>query len=378
MPKVAKPPKIAIVHDWLYGGGAERVVEQLHALYPEAPIYTSYCSPEWRKKLEGAVITGYLQHWPFAQLRRFLPLLRQWWFKSLRLNDYDIVISSSGNGEAKFVITNDSTTHICYCFIPTHFYWAKYEEYLAHPSMRPYWLVRLGLRLLVKPLRKNDYAAAQRIDQFIAISTHTQKQIEQYYDRSSTIIFPPVDTDRFSSLVSQRTDRVASPARCIVWGRHVPYKRLDLMIAACNKLQLPLTVLGDGPETAALKTMAGPTITFTGRLSDADLQQHILDADVFLFASEEDFGIAPIEALSAGLPVIAYKAGGALDYIQDGVNGLFFNDQTVESLIEALQRYQTIKFDPKTITKSADAFSKQQFTTAMSSYIAGVAKESTS
>lgn len=363
-------PKVAIVHDWLYGGGAEQVVEQLHLLYPDAPIYTSYCSPEWRQKLDGVVVTGYLQHWPFAKLRRFLSLLRQWWFKSLKFDGYDIVISSSGNGEAKFVTTKGKTQHVCYCHIPTHFYWSKYEEYLAHPSMRPYWLVRLGLRLLVKPLRKNDYKAAQSVDYFIANSTHTQQQIKQYYDRDSTIIFPPVNTDKFSPLAARRTAKTATTPRVIAWGRHVPYKRLDLAIAACNELELPLTIIGSGPETPALKALAGPTISFTGRASDDELQRHVLDADVFLFPAEEDFGIAPIEALSAGLPVIAYKAGGALDYIHDGNNGLFFDDQTTESLIEALRRYQTIEFDPTTITRSADTFSKQQFAQAMTTYLA--------
>jgi glycosyltransferase involved in cell wall biosynthesis len=365
-------PKVAIVHDWLYGGGAEQVVEQLHLLYPEAPIYTSYCSPEWRKKLDDVVVTGYLQRWPFAKLRRFLPLLRQWWFKGLKLDDYDIVISSSGNGEAKFVTTKGKTQHICYCHIPTHFYWSKYEEYLAHPSMRPYWLVRLGLRLLVKPLRKNDYKAAQNVDYFIANSTHTQNQIKQYYNRDSIVIFPPVDTNKFSSVATQRSREATATPRCIVWGRHVPYKRLDLAIAACNELKLPLTVLGSGPETPALKNLAGPTITFAGHVSDEELKQHILEADVFLFPAEEDFGIAPIEALSAGLPVIAYKAGGALDYIQDGINGLFFEQQTADSLVDALKRHQLLTFNTQTITKSVDAFSKQQFARSMTDQLASI------
>ncbi|MNQ38443.1 GDP-mannose-dependent alpha-(1-6)-phosphatidylinositol monomannoside mannosyltransferase [compost metagenome] len=378
MPKVVKSPKIAIVHDWLYGGGAEHVVEQLHLLYPEAPIYTSYCSPEWRKKLDNVVVTGYLQYWPFAKLRRFLPLLRQWWFKGIDLKEYDIVISSSGNGEAKFVRTASTTTHICYCHIPTHFYWSKYEEYLKNPSMRPYWLVRLGLRLLVKPLRRNDYAAAQHVDHFIANSTHTKNQIKQYYDRDSTIIFPPVNTDRFSVLATKRDRLTTETPRYIVWGRHVPYKRLDLVIAACNELGLPLTVLGSGPETPTLKALAGPTVTFAGRVSDEDLAQHILEADAFIFPAEEDFGIAPIEALSAGLPVIAYKAGGALDYIHDGSNGLFFEEQTTESLVEALTRHSTLTFNPKVISKSADTFSTKQFSTAMATYVNGITKESRS
>ncbi len=161
-------PRIAIVHDWLYGGGAEQVVLALHKLYPEAPIYTSYCSDEWREKLNNKVVTGYLQSWPFAKLRKFLPLLRQFWFKRLDLSEFDVIISSSGNGEAKFVTTNADQKHICYCHTPTHFYWRKYTQYLKDPGFRPEWLVKFFLKLLLKPLRKRDYKAAQKVDFFIS------------------------------------------------------------------------------------------------------------------------------------------------------------------------------------------------------------------
>ena len=155
-------PKIAIVHDWLYGGGAEKVVLEIHKLYPEASVYTSFCTDEWRRKLDNKVITGYLQRWPFAKLRRLLPLLRQWWFARLDLSEYDIIISSSGNGEAKFVRkSRPEQLHICYCHTPTHFYWRHYDEYIKRPSFRPRWLARLGLKTLVRPLKKRDFAAAR-------------------------------------------------------------------------------------------------------------------------------------------------------------------------------------------------------------------------
>ena len=157
-------PKIAIVHDWLYGGGAEKVVLEIHKLYPEAPIYTSFCTDEWRRKLDNQVVTGYLQRWPFAKLRRFLPLLRQWWFARLDLGQYDIILSSSGNGEAKFARkSRPEQLHICYCHTPTHFYWRHYDEYIKRPSFRPRWLARLGLKTLVRPLKKRDFAAAQQL-----------------------------------------------------------------------------------------------------------------------------------------------------------------------------------------------------------------------
>lgn len=358
-------PKVAIVHDWLYGGGAEQVVEALHHLYPEAPIYTSYCTPEWREKLDGKVITGYLQHWPFANLRRFLPLLRQWWFKGLDLEDFDIIISSSGNGEAKFITKKQSrAVHICYCHIPTHFYWSKYEEYIANPSMRPRWLARLGLRILVKPLRKNDYAAAQRVDYFIANSTHTQRQIQKYYGRSSTVIHPPVDINRFTP--SPSGDRTGY----VMWGRHVPYKRFDIAIEACNKLGADLTIIGSGPDTERLKSLAGPTIHFTGRISDKELVKYAQSARGFLFPNEEDFGISAVEALAAGTPVIAYARGGVLDIVQDSETGVLFQDQTVDSLIDAIKRFETLTFLPATLHRKAKRFDKSLFDTKIRKIVA--------
>lgn len=155
--KASSSLKVAIVHDWLVGGGAELVVQEMHRMFPEAPIYTSYCSDEWRQKLDGKVVTGWLQRWPFSKLRKYLPLLRIWWFTHLDLSEYDLVISSSGNGEAKGVRVPSTTTHICYCHTPTHFYWRHYDQYLRHPGFgicNP--LARLGLRLLVGPLRRWD------------------------------------------------------------------------------------------------------------------------------------------------------------------------------------------------------------------------------
>ena len=151
-------PKIAIVHDWIYGGGAEKVILEIHKLYPDAPIYTSFCSDEWRERLDNKVVTGYLQRWPFSKIRRLLPLLRQWWFAKLDLSEFDIIISSSGNGEAKFVRkSRPDQLHICYCHTPTHFYWRHYDEYIKRPSFRPQWLARLGLRTLVRPLKKTRF-----------------------------------------------------------------------------------------------------------------------------------------------------------------------------------------------------------------------------
>jgi glycosyltransferase involved in cell wall biosynthesis len=351
--------KIAIVHDWLVGGGAERVIQELHELYPDAPIYTSYCTPEWRQKLNDKVVTGYLQYWPFGSLRKFLPVLRRFWFRHLDLSAYDLVISSAGNGEAKDITVRPGTTHICYCHSPTHFYWRHYDDYMKHPGFGVFNpLARLGLKLFIGPLRKWDYAAAQKPDYFIANSTHIQADIKKYYGREATVIHPPVDIERFRSTANgQRPTRHGF----VTIGRLKAYKRVDLIIQACNKLQLPLTVVGRGPELGALKKLAGPTITFDSMADDQTVVSYMQTAEAFIFAAHEDFGITPVEAMAAGTPIIAYQAGGALDYVKTGQTGLFFESQTVSSLIKALQHFQKTTFNQATIRSAAQQFSSQHF-----------------
>lgn len=361
MKKKAAPPlpptiynlqsiKVAIVHDWLVGGGAERVVEVLHELYPDAPIYTSYATDEWRKKLDGKVVTGWLQHLGF--MRKFIPLLRIWWFTRLDLNEYDLVISSSGNGEAKSVKTSASTKHICYCHAPTHFYWRHYSHYLREPGFgffNP--VARLGLRILVGPLRKWDYKAAQRPDVMIANSTHTAQEIKRFYDRDATVITPPVDTNRFAT--SKSTER----SGFVTAGRLVPYKRVDLIIEACNQLKAPLTVVGRGPELDSLQALAGPTVVFRTDVSDEDMPGVLAGAEAFVFAAHEDFGITPVEAMASGTPVIAYQAGGAMDYVVDGKTGRFFEEQSVESLKKALLAFKPSDYSSAVISKHAEQYS---------------------
>lgn len=353
--------KVAIVHDWLVGGGAERVVLELHRMFPDAPIYTSYCTAEWRKKLDNKVITGYLQRWPFSKLRKFLAVPRIWWFRQLDFSGYDLVISSSGNGEAFSVKTSKNTIHVNYCHTPTHYYWRFYDQYMQNPGFgifNP--LARLGLTLLVRPLRRWDFRAAQRADYIIANSTHIQADIKKFYNRDSTVIFPPVDVKRFLH------NRINERRGFVTMGRLVPAKKVDVIIQACNHLRLPLKVIGDGPDYPRLKRLAGPTVSFYNktegnRISDADMPKQLAGSKAFLFASFDDFGIAPVEALSAGTPVIAYRTGGALDYVIPGKTGEFFDHQTPESLIKALEQFNAGQYDPKTIQAHAQQFSPQSF-----------------
>jgi glycosyltransferase involved in cell wall biosynthesis len=359
-----QPFKVAIVHDWLVGGGAERVVQALHEMYPDAPIYTSYCSDEWREKLDGKVVTGWLQHWPFSALRKFIPVLRIWWFTHLDFSGYDLVISSSGNGEAFGIKTPKETLHINYCHTPTHFYWRHYEQYLKQPGfgvLNP--LVRLGLKLLVGPLRRWDLKASKRPDYYIANSTHIQADIKKYYGRDAVVIHPPVDLKRFSLPEPQKREGF------VVAGRQVPQKKIDLAIAACKRLHAPLTVLGKGPEHAKLVAMGGPTITYVEHVSDTEMPEYFVRAEAFIFPALDDFGIMPIETLAAGTPVIAYKAGGALDYVVEGKTGLFFDKQDLPSLTKALRGFVQYKFNHNAIRQHAQKFSGEQFKKQLKHFI---------
>lgn len=347
--------KVAIVHDWLIGGGAERVVLELHKLYPDAPIYTSYCTEEWRAKLDNKVVTGYLQKGPFPKLRKFIPILRAIWFSNLKLDNYNLVISSSG-AEAKAVKTSKNTLHVNYCHSPTHYYWIRYDEYIANPGFGVFnWLARLGLKIMIGPMRRWDLKAAQRPDVMIANSSYTQTNIKKYYKRDSTIIYPPVDIERFA------TKSEAKREGFLTVGRQTPYMRKDLAIAACNQLKLPLTVIGKGPEHDKLVAMAGPTINFPSDISDNEIVEHFQKARAFILPGQEDFGIVGVEALAAGTPVIGYQAGGAPDYIEPGKTGVLFAEQTVESLVESLEDFTVENFSSANLKKRAADFSPAQF-----------------
>lgn len=352
-------PRVAIVHDWLVGGGAELVVEQLHNMYPDAPIFTSYANQEWQKRLHGQVITSPFQHWPFSKLRKYVGVLRIWWFKHLDLRDFDLVIVSTGNGEAKHVRPPKTATYICYCHTPVHYLWRQYDTYVKNPGFS---FGGVGLKLLARPLRKKDYKAAQRVDYFIGNSTHISADIKKYYGREATTIFPPVNTARFNKKLDQERSGF------ITVGRVVPMKRVDIIIKACNELALPLRVVGRGPIVKSLQKITGPTITFDTNADDNKVNEYMQTAEAFIFASYEDFGITPVEAMSAGTPVIAYKAGGALDYVNEKA-GLFFEKQTVSSLTHALKNFDSKKFSAKEISHLAEAFNNTRFRERMTAFI---------
>jgi len=368
-----KEPRVAIVCDWLTNmGGAERVVLALHKAYPDAPIYTSVFTPQTMPAFSGIdVRTTYLQKLPNALRRKhqLFPIQRFGAFRRLDLSDYDIIISSS-SAEAKAIIKRPDATHICYCHTPTRYYWSHYREYLAAPGFGPLSsAVRVVLPAFIKMLRKNDLSAAEGVDYFIANSSSVAERIKKYYGRRADVINPPVDMVRFKDLGINEDRR-----GFIALGRQVPYKRYDLAVEACNSLKIPLTLYGTGPDHKRLVRLAGPTIRFVEGANDKQVAKALTHARAYLFPQDEDFGITQIEAMAAGCPVIAYKKGGALDCVIEGKTGLFFNEQTAESLVRTLKTFKPDLFSPNVLQKHASAFSEENFVKKIRSFVAAHTK----
>lgn len=360
-------PRIAIVHDWLTNmGGGENVVLALHEAFPDAPVYTSTYTPEKMPAFKNIdVRTTSLQNLPkpLRKLHKFLPTLRVRAFAQLDLSEFDIIISSSSAESKQVRKTRPDQVHICYCHTPIRYYWSHYDEYKKDPGFgKLNWLVRLAMPLMVPSLKKADYAAAQNVDVFIANSAEVQQRIKTYYNKPSTVVHPPVDVARFDP------ERVRGDYY-IALGRQVPYKRIDLAVAAATNLNLPLKVYGNGSEHQRLVDMAGPSVEFfTDRFSDASdaaVTAALNSAKGYIFPAEEDFGIVQVEALAAGAPVIGYGKGGTLDIVQDGESGVLFHEQTVAAVTVAIQKAEQTTFLPGTLRRKAKRFDKGLFITKM-------------
>jgi glycosyltransferase involved in cell wall biosynthesis len=354
---VKKDLKVAIAADWLTNmGGAERVILELHKMFPDAPIYTSTFEKDQMPLFKNAdVRTAWFQKLPkFMRKHQLLTIPRQWYFSRLKIKGYDVVISNSG-AEAK-ALRAPGGIHINMCNTPTLYYWIKPKNYLQKGGtggLNPIW--RLGLKLLLPYAKWWDKRAAQKPDVMYAISTEVQDRIKKYYGRDTELLYPPADIDRFANDGTQKREGF------IIFGRHVQHKRFDLAIAACNEANLPLTVLGDGPETSRLKAMAGPTVTFKGRPSDEDMVKFVSRAEAFIFPNEEDFGIVAVEAQAAGTPVIAYRKGGSLDTVIAGDTGEFFDEQKVSSLVAVLKDFNYRLYNRHRILEQANKFSAERF-----------------
>ena len=347
--------RVAIVHDWLNQmGGAENVLEVLVDMFPDAPIYTSIYAPDRVSPTYRGwdIRTSWLNRLPgiAAHHQLYLPLYPLA-FESFDLSDYDLVISNK-SGFAHSVITPPHTVHICYCLTPTRWLW-QYESYRQREGIGR--LTNALLQPILTWQRVFDRLAADRVDHFVAISREVQARIRKFYRRQSTVIHPPVDTRRFVPGSGPPGDYF------LVVSRLIPYKRVDLAVAACTRLGLPLVVVGEGRDRPALERMAGPTVRFLGRVSTEEIVRLMQGCRAFLFPGLEDFGIAPVEAMACGRPVIAYAGGGVLDTVVPGVTGEFFHEQSVDALAQVLSDFDPARYDPAACRARAEEFDTEVF-----------------
>lgn len=355
--------KTAIVVDWLTQmGGAERVVLAIKELFPDAPIYTTVYNPDTVDRVfhDMDIRTSFIQKLPGAKrsYQKYLPLIPTA-VEQFDLSEFDLVVSSSSSC-AKGILTRADTVHVCYCHTPMRYAWDFYHEYLNGPDVGS--LKRKLIPWLMNYIRMWDRLTADRVDYFIANSHNVAHRIKKHYRRDSTVIHPPVEASFF------KPDDKDEDYFLLI-SRLVPYKRVDLAVQACNRLNLPLRVVGTGPELERLKAMAGPTVKMMGRLSEEDIKLHYARCRAFLFPGEEDFGITPLEAQASGRPVIAFGKGGALETVVDGETGLFFNEQTVEALVSSLQRFNNMSFNKQEIRHHAEKFDRRNFQKSVKSFI---------
>lgn len=359
--------KLAIVHDWLTNmGGAENVISYFMDIYKEAPIYTSMCIREnlcdafqkadirtsfLQKNVKGTKI-NHQKYFPFMPMA----------FESFDLNEYDMVLSSSTSC-AKGVITNPATMHICYCNSPMRYCWEFYYEYTANMGTGLKSIIKKKfVKYFINYMRIWDVASSNRVDYFIGNSQNVANRIWKHYRREATVIYPPADTEYFKPV-----DKDEDYFLCV--SRLVPYKRVDLVVEVFNELGLPLVVIGGGSELEKIKAMAKDNIKVMGRQPNEVIKEHYAKCRAFIFPGEEDFGITPVEAQASGRPVIAYGKGGALETVVDGQTGLFFKEQTTESLKDAVMKFEKMSFDKKVIRAHAEEFGIDIFKNKIKNFV---------
>lgn len=347
--------RIAIVHDYLNQmGGAERVVGVMHKLFPEAPVFTTIVDrdkllPELR---DAEIKTTWMQHIPNI-LRDFK--LYFWLYpfavRSINLKNYDIIISSS-SAYAKGIRKPKHAVHVCYCHSPMRFAW-NFDGYMENVKVSR--LRKMAAKWLTLPLRLWDKSNSKHVDRLIANSSIVKERIGKFYGMESTIIYPPVEVERFSVSKEEPGDYF------LVVSRLASYKKIDLAIEACSRLGRKLLIIGDGDDRKRLEELAGPSVQFLGRRSDEEVVRYMQGCRALLFPGLEDFGITPLEANACGRPVIAFQAGGALDTIKPGLNGLFFSEQSAEDLAEAITTFDKQQWNPHLIREHAETFNERFF-----------------
>lgn len=357
--------KVALIHDHLaQDGGAEKVLKVLAELYPQAPIYTLLYEQKNADKYfkDRQIFTSVIQRLPggvkhYKWYMPFMPMAVEFF----DLSEYDLIISDA-SAFAKGVITPSESLHICYCHTPTRYLWSDTHSYIKELNYNKY--LKKVIAFMLNYIRIWDRLAADRVDKFIANSRFVKQRINKYYRRKSAVIYPPVEVDKFYLNTNAGDYFLAG-------GRLVPYKRFDLAIEAFKKLQLPLKIFGTGVDLERLKKIAGeaPNIEFLGHVDDRTKAELYSRCRAFVNPQEEDFGITPVEAMASGRPVIAYRRGGVIETVVENLTGVFFDEPTVESLVEAVKRFAAIDFNPQTIRRQAEKFSTERFKQEIKEFI---------
>jgi len=359
--------KLALVHDWLNQiGGAEDVLAELVDMYPERPVYTSIYAPDTMPAAYKTwdIRTLWLDRMPAIHTHHqpYLPLYPLAW-GGLDLSEYDVVLSNK-SGFCHGFKKQRETMHVCYCLAPTRYVW-QFESYIAREGLGRG--VALALQPLIRWMQRWDYAAAQRVDHFIAISTEIQQRIKTYYDRDSVIIYPPVDTERFARAAVASPDEVGD--YFLIVSRLIPYKRIDLAVQAATRLGVKLKIGGRGRDFERLKSMAGETVEFLGYVPDDALPDLMARAKAFIFPGLEDFGITPVQSQAAGRPVIAHAGGGALDTVIPHMGGEHFHEMTVDSLAQVMASFDATRYNPQQMQAHARTFDSRLFRQQLDGFI---------
>jgi glycosyltransferase involved in cell wall biosynthesis len=357
--------RVALVHDWLTGmRGGEKVLAVLCELFPDADLYTLFHLPGSVSPAieQRRVVTSFVQHLPMASrhYRRYLPLF-PFAIERFRFDDYDLVVSSS-HCVAKSVITPPHVRHVCYCHSPMRYAWDQFDAYFG-PERVGALTRRWVYRPLMTRLARWDAATADRPNRFLSNSQYVAGRIGRYYNRESTIVYPPVDTVFYHPASAPRASHF------LVVSALVPYKRIELAIEACRQVGAPLRIVGDGPERRRLEALAGGQTTFLGRLTDEEIREEYRSATAVLLPGEEDFGIVPVEAQACGTPVVAVRRGGSLETVVDGETGVLFEDLTVDALAAAVRRASEMTFDRERVRRQAERFSRDRHVAALRSAI---------
>lgn len=357
--------KVAIVHYWLVTmRGGEKVLEELCKLFPQADIFTNvYDESKISDTIKShKIYTTKINKWPMAKklYQKYMPFMPKA-LMDLDLTGYDLVISSE-SGPAKGVVPSPNAFHLCYCHTPMRYLWDMYHEYFRKSNP----IVKFFMKSMIPSLRLWDVMSSNLVDCFVANSHYVQARIKRYYNRDAKVIFPPCDIEKYVN--NQRNPKDFY----LFFGQLVGYKRADLAIEACIKSGRKLVVIGDGKSKEAQKYANTGLITFTGRVSDEEVAKYLSEAKALIFPGIEDFGIIPVEANAAGCPVLAYKEGGAIDSIKENETGLFFEEQTAESIIECINKFEQLESsftNREVFTNHVKQFSKEEFINQISKTI---------